>query len=92
MKRNSHFFPFSAICVAVLAVASSSTFALEKLDENDLAESTGEGIAFLPTDFSMRFNGANALNNVNSNITDNSNPGTGYIHIIPVGPLSETIQ
>ncbi len=92
MKRVSQFFQLSAMCVAVFVVTSSTAFALEKLDEEDLAESTGEGIAFLPTDFSLRFNGANEIGNVDADITDNSNPGTGYIHIIPVGPLSETIQ
>ena len=92
MKRVSQFFQLSAMCVAVFAVTSSTAFALEKLDEEDLAESTGEGIAFLPTDFSLRFNGANEIGKVDADITDNSNPGTGYIHIIPVGPLSETIQ
>ena len=79
MKRVSQFFQLSAMCVAVFGVTSSTAFALEKLDEEDLAESTGEGIAFLPTDFSLRFNGANEIGNVDADITDNSNPGTGYI-------------
>ena len=61
-------------------VLSSSAFALEALDDQSLKDVTGEGIAFTLSDFSMQFNGAN------------DSAGTGYTRIIPVGPLSPTID
>lgn len=54
------------------------------MNEDDLAASTGEGIALLPQEFSMRFNGA-----------DDDGVGTldtGYVRLIPVGPVSATAQ
>jgi hypothetical protein len=71
----------SALSVALLT-ATSVTFALEKLDDATLADATGEGIAILPEDFSLRFNG--------SNDSGAGTLGAGYIHLIPVGPLSAT--
>lgn len=71
----------SALTVA-LFTATSVTFALEKLDDATLADATGEGIAILPEDFSLRFNG--------SNDSGAGTLGAGYIHLIPVGPLSAT--
>ena len=61
-------------------VLSSSAFALEALDDQSLKDVTGEGIAFTLSDFSMQFNGAD------------DSAGTGYTRIIPVGPLSQTID
>ncbi len=81
----------SALCVAMMTITSAA-YALEKLDENDLAAATGEGIAILPTETSFRLNGANSTSSLSTEVTDNSNPGTGYVHIIPVGPLSKTVQ
>ncbi|OUY08406.1 hypothetical protein CAP51_01960 [Acinetobacter populi] len=71
----------STLSVALLT-ATSVTFALEKLDDATLADATGEGIAILPEDFSLRFNG--------SNDSGAGTLGAGYIHLIPVGPLSAT--
>ena len=51
IKSASQIFPLSAICVAIYIATCSTTYALEKLDEEDLAESTGEGIALLPQNF-----------------------------------------
>jgi hypothetical protein len=45
--------------------------------------------------FSFQLNGANSTTSTSTSktdILDNTNPGTGYLHIIPVGPLSSTIQ
>lgn len=84
IKSASQIFPLSAICVAIYLASSTNAFALEKLNEDDLAASTGEGIALLPQEFSMRFNGA-----------DDDGVGTldtGYVRLIPVGPVSATAQ
>lgn len=72
---------------------SQSAFALQEISDEGLSNATGEGIAFLPTDMSMQFNGAHSTTSTKGNfsdITDNSNPGVGYIHLIPVGPLTKT--
>ncbi|MGS5403764.1 hypothetical protein ACVD6S_03480 [Acinetobacter junii] len=61
-------------------VLSSSAFALEALDDQSLKDVTGEGIAFTLSDFSMQYKGAD------------DSAGTGYTRIIPVGPLSQTID
>ena len=61
-------------------VLSSSAFALEALDDQSLKDVTGEGIAFTLSDFSMQYKGAD------------DSAGTGYTRIIPVGPLSPTID
>lgn len=57
---------------------------LEKLDDYELADSTGEGLAILPTDFSMQMNGADIVNDGRGTY------GAGYIRLIPVGPLTDT--
>ena len=74
-------FRLSTLALSVgMALMSTSGFALEALNDEGLAESTGEGVAILPEDFSMQFNGA-----------DNTT-GTGYIRLIPVGPLTKASQ
>lgn len=74
-------FRLSTLALSIgLSLISPHGFALEALNDEGLAESTGEGIAFLPEDFSMQFNGA-----------DNTT-GTGYIRLIPVGPLTQASQ
>lgn len=63
---------------------SQAVFALQEISDEGLSQTTGEGIALLPENFSFRFNGAD---------TANSGAGTygaGSIRLIPVGPLSET--
>ncbi|MBJ9986004.1 hypothetical protein IAE19_11215 [Acinetobacter sp. S40] len=74
---------------------SQSCFALQEISDENLSQTTGEGIALLPTDFSFQLNGATSTTSTSiskTDISDNSNPGTGYLHIVPVGPLSSTIQ
>ncbi|WP_445115154.1 hypothetical protein [Acinetobacter sp. WZC-1] len=59
---------------------SHSCFALEALSDESLSESTGEGLALLPENYSMRFNGSNDA------------AGGGSIRFIPVGPLSQAAE
>ena len=62
---------------------SQSIFALENLEQLDdasLSQATGEGIALLPENFALQFNGAD------------DTVGAGYIRYIPVGPLTTTAQ
>lgn len=65
---------------------SGSSFALEELNDHSLGEATGEGIALLPEDFSMVFMGDTATH---SNLTARAKD-TGYLRLIPVGPLATT--
>lgn len=67
----------SALCIAIACVNTQALAFenLEQLDDEMLAESTGEGIAFLPENFSVRMNGID------------DTPDTGYIRFIPVGPI-----
>ena len=70
------------LIVAMSAAVSSQALALEAITDEELSVTTGEGIAFLPENVSLRMNGAD---------TNNSGAGTfdtGYIRIIPVGPLT----
>lgn len=61
---------------------SQSAFALQEISDDGLSETTGEGIAILPQDFSFRLNGADTAN------SGQGTYGAGYIRFIPVGPLS----
>lgn len=63
---------------------SQYCFALEELSDDTLSDSTGEGIALLPENFSMRFNGVDE--------TGVGAAGGGSIRLIPVGPLSATAE
>ena len=77
-------FQFSTLCVAI-ACANTTAFALEnleKLDDVELGDSTGEGIALLPQDFSITMNAPRDDNTVGY--------GGGSVRLIPVGPLSTT--
>ncbi|MFZ3192360.1 MAG: hypothetical protein WA154_04015 [Moraxellaceae bacterium] len=66
------------LVVAMSAAMSSQVLALQAISDDEMAEATGEGIAFLPESFSMRFNGAD------------DTPSAGHIRLIPVGPLTPT--
>ncbi|WP_336937665.1 hypothetical protein [Acinetobacter modestus] len=61
---------------------NQSVFALQELSDDGLSETTGEGIAILPQDFSLRLNGADIAN------SGQGTYGAGYIRMLPVGPLS----
>lgn len=69
---------FISLCV------SQSIFALQEISDDALSETTGEGIALLPENFSFRLNGADNANNGAGTY------GAGSIRLIPVGPLSAT--
>lgn len=77
LEYNYSYFTVTSLSLALML--SSSCFALEKLNEEALAQSTGEGIGFAINDFSFQLNG-----------TDNSQ-GTGYIRLIPVGAQSQKV-
>ena len=66
---------------------SQSCSALETLSDESLSDTTGEGIALLPTDAYMVFREAGA-NESATNVLADRTKDTGYIHYIPVGPLS----
>lgn len=68
----------------VLALSISQAFALQPLSDETLSTTTGEGIAFVPQEAYMVFQ------DERSSAADltNRQKDTGYIHVIPVGPLT----
>lgn len=77
-------FKLSTLALSIsLSFTSPALFALEALDDDGLAETTGEGIAVLPENFSFRLNGADSAN------SGAGSYDTGYIRLIPVGPLTQ---
>ena len=88
LRVNSGF-RLSTLALSIgLSLMSSHGFALEALDDDSLAGSTGEGIAMLPENFSMVMQGANNTNPTQADLDNRAND-TGYIRIIPVGPLTD---
>lgn len=95
-------FRLSTLALSVsLALMSSHGFALEALDDASLADSTGEGLAFLPENFGVVMQGTtyhdtngniSSLNNPNQADLDNRANDTGYVRLIPVGPLTTESQ
>lgn len=81
----------SALLVCSMGLAASSVFALQEIADEDLGDSTGEGIAFLPENAFFTFRGAGANESLNTILTDRTND-TGYIRYIPVGPLTKDAQ
>lgn len=81
-------FKLSTLALAVsLSLVSPHLFALESLDDASLASSTGEGVAFLPENFSMIMQAPTNTNPDAAYLANRAND-TGYIRIIPVGPLT----
>ena len=76
---------FIGLCI------SSSCFALEAMSDEKLSDTTGEGIALLPQDAYMVFRGAGP-NETKATLFSDRTKDTGYIHYIPVGPLTQTTQ
>lgn len=76
---------FIGLCI------SSSCFALEAMSDEKLSDTTGEGIALLPQDTYMVFRGAGP-NETKGILFSDRSKDTGYIHFIPVGPLTQTTQ
>ncbi|MBU3848160.1 MAG: hypothetical protein H9855_14560 [Candidatus Acinetobacter avistercoris] len=66
-----------------------TSFALQPLSDEVLSSTTGEGIALVPQDAYFVFQGENSNSAVD--VLDRSKD-TGYIHLIPVGPLTTASQ
>ncbi|AWL28248.1 hypothetical protein DJ533_06485 [Acinetobacter defluvii] len=77
------------LLASLLGLSLSQTcFALEALTDENLSESTGEGIAFLPENFKMVFQKAeDSVADPKASWGDRTKD-TGLIRIIPVGPLT----
>lgn len=71
---------------------SQYAFALQEISDEALSQTTGEGIAILPTNFNFIFRGANTGNETTSAILNDRSKDTGYIHYIPVGGLTSLAQ
>ncbi|WP_121974537.1 hypothetical protein [Acinetobacter stercoris] len=67
-----------------------SCFALEALSDENLSDTTGEGIAILPQNTYMVFRGTEKGNESTNAIFADRTNDIGYIHFTPVGPLSST--
>lgn len=80
MKKNQLGIAIKLIMTLSVATISQSALAVQALDDSSMSNVTGEGIAFVLDDFSMRFNGVD------------DGAGTGYSYVIPVGPLSDIIS
>ncbi len=81
------------LLMSALAFAlSPMCFAMEALSDDSLSQSTGEGIAILPENFKMVFQQAqdNLSAAQNTATMADRTKDTGFIRIIPVGPLSAT--
>lgn len=81
------------VLASTLAIAMTQTcFALEALSDQSLSEATGEGIAILPQNFKAVFQQAqDSLTNAQNTATMADRlRDTGFVRIIPVGPLSAT--
>ncbi|RKG34508.1 hypothetical protein [Acinetobacter tianfuensis] len=77
------------LAAAVSMLIAPSVFALQDLSDETLSETTGEGVALLPENFKMVFQGPNDFSAASSyNKAGAANPekyDTGFIRIIPVG-------
>lgn len=76
------------LCVAIAIANMQSVFALEALDDDSMSETTGEGIALLPENYSVSMNGANPTTGLYTDNGGRGTYGTGYVRFIPVGPLT----
>jgi len=81
---------FKKSCLAsmVSLLCMPSTYALQQLSDESLADTTGEGIALTLNDFKMVFQAPNDVSAGSSYTRDIDNPGqadTGFIRIIPTG-------
>lgn len=70
--------------VSLMAIFSAYTHALEPLTDEKLSATTGEGIALIPQDAFFVFQGENST----PSDLMNRQKDTGYIRLIPVGPLT----
>ena len=88
---NNAGFKKSCLASVIAVLLSPSVYALESLSDNNLSETTGEGIALLPENFKMVFQGPNdvstasSYNNTAIAAADKPKYDTGFIRIIPTG-------
>ena len=83
LNYTFHFNKTILLSLMTLCISPMS-FALQPLSDETLSSTTGEGIALVPQDAYFVFQGENSTAN---DLTDRSKD-TGYIHVIPVGPLT----
>lgn len=85
------------LAVAISAVLSGQALALEAISDEDMSAATGEGIAFLPENIAMVMrsagtttaNSTGTLTETTASILTDRSLDTGYIRLIPVGPLTQ---
>ena len=85
---NSHGLRKSVLATLIGLAVVQSGHALKPMSDESLSETTGEGIALLPEDFKMVFQGANDVSKGSSyalGLADPSSYDTGFIRIIPTG-------
>ncbi|WP_205671790.1 hypothetical protein [Acinetobacter sp. WCHAc010052] len=85
---NSHGLRKSVLATLIGLAVAQSGHALKPMSDESLSETTGEGIALLPEDFKMVFQGANDVSKGSSYALGLANPSsydTGFIRIIPTG-------
>ena len=84
-------FPKTILASMLSLCLSSSAFALQELSDDGLSQATGAGIALLPQDAYFVFRGADANEDISTILTDRTQD-TGYIHYLPIGPLTSFSQ
>lgn len=77
-------FTQTALSAMICLCASQASFALEPLSDETLSSTTGEGIALVPQETYFVFQGENSTD---KDLTNRA-LDTGYIHLVPVGPLT----
>lgn len=82
-------FKRTVLATLISLCISRYAFALQEISDDALSQTTGEGVAILPTDFSFVLRGDKTGNEIS--LADRSKD-TGYIHYIPVGGLTSLSQ
>lgn len=82
-------FKRTVLATLISLCISRYAFALQEISDDVLSQTTGEGVAILPTDFSFVLRGDKTGNE--ASLTDRSKD-TGYIHYIPIGGLTSIVQ
>lgn len=92
MTASNHYVVQKSLIVGLLGLClSPCVMALEALSDDRLSETVGAGIAILPQETYFVFRGEGADESKNALFSDRSKD-TGYIHFIPVGPLTKAAQ
>ena len=97
--KKAYRFRQSCIAMSVSLLLAQSAYALQDLSDTALSETTGEGVALLPENFKMVFQGPNDVSKASSygTLTDKaslleaSRKDTGFIRIIPRGENYENL-